>query len=318
VLNVSAWIVTGLLALLVLGRLVHLDDALWPYAMLDALTPVVYLPAYVIVVLALLGRRYPLVAVAGVVVVLHLIWLVPTIWPGSAERLPAGATPIRLLTANLEQNNAGAGDLGSQIRAAAPDIVVLEELTPITFVSMQKSGSLAGYQYSAIFPEFGAMGAGVWSRFPLSEVATPVIAGFQSLRMTVTPVAGHAFELFAVHTLSPRSSSNVAVWRAQLADLRSEVRSATLPVVLAGDFNATRDHRPFRRLVATGLRDAHDVVGAGWRPTWNNKTPLVGPLLGLDHVLASKQFAVTGYRVGSGFGSDHLPLLVTLGLRASQ
>jgi endonuclease/exonuclease/phosphatase family metal-dependent hydrolase len=82
---------------------------------------------------------------------------------------------------------------------------------------------------------------------------------------------------------------------------------------MAGDFNATRDHRPFRELRDAGLRDAHDVAHAGWSPTWR-AGGLVPPLLRLDHVLASRAFSVTDYQVGDDIGSDHLPITVDLAL----
>jgi len=41
------------------------------------------------------------------------------------------------------------------------------------------------------------------------------------------------------------------------------------PLVVAGDFNATRDHRQFRDLWnSTGYRDAGDDSGAGLMPTY--------------------------------------------------
>lgn len=317
VVIVCGWTVAVFLTLIAAGRAVHLDDVLWPYTVLNALTPLLYLPAYPVAALGLVTRRYPLAAVSLLVVAAHLFWVVPSLWPGSAEAKPAGATAFRLLTANLEENDGQAGNLAIQIRADSPDVIVVEELSPLTYYSLQKSGVLAGYRYSAAQPNFGAFGAGVWSRYPLTDVGTPDVGGLLSLRMTVTPVPGRGFRLFAVHTLSPQTGPNTTIWRAQLADLRREVKATTMPVVLAGDFNATRDHRPFRRLVGAGLRDAHDVVGAGWTPTWSTHLP-IPPILGLDHVLATRQFAVTRFRVGSAYGSDHLPLVVDLALRASR
>ncbi|MGF7237250.1 MAG: endonuclease/exonuclease/phosphatase family protein [Frankia sp.] len=315
---VFAGIIAAFLALIAFGRIVHLDDALWPYAALNAVTPLLYLPAYGTAVVGLVTRRYWLVALSLVIVAAHLFWVVPDLWPGSVEQKPAGAVGMRLLTANLEEDNGRAGDLSLQIRTESPDIIVVEELSPLAFYSLQKSGAVAGYRYNAAFPSFGAFGAGVWSRFPLSDVGTPTVGGLLSLRMTVSPAPGRDFRLFAVHTLSPQSGSNASVWRTQLSDLRREAAAATLPVVMAGDFNATQDNRPFHRLTGAGLRDAHDVVGAGWTPSWSAKMPVLPPIFRLDHVLASRQFAVTRYHVGSRYGSDHLPLIVDLALRPSR
>ena len=269
VLVALAWVTAAGLALAVVGRLTHLDDVLWPYVLVNALTPVLFLPAYPALALGVATHRYPLAAVALIAVVAHLVWLWPEIRPGNPSRAPASAAHFRLLTANLEMDNGRAGMLGRQIRADSPDVVVVEELSNVTYYGLMKSGVLAGYHYSASRPQFGAFGAGVWSRYPLSDVAAPLVGGLESLRVTVTLPTGQRFRVFAVHTLSPQNSQNVDVWRTQLADLSREVRASALPVVLAGDFNATRDMRPFRRVLAAGVTDAHDSAHAGWAPTWN-------------------------------------------------
>ena len=61
--------------------------------------------------------------------------------------------------------------------------------------------------------------------------------------------------------------------------------------VLLGDFNATLDHAPLRRLLGTGYRDAADVRGAGFTPTWPYDGKPV-PGVTLDHVLADRRVGV--------------------------
>ncbi len=311
-----AWVVVGTLGVLTLGRLVHLDDALsWPYSGINAFTPVEYLPAYVALAIAFALRRNRLLVVALLVVIAHLAWTVPEVWPGKPAPAPAGAARLRILTSNLLYTNAQAGGLGSQILGQKPDIVVLEEVTPLTLGALERSGALAGYAYQEVHAQSDPWGVAVFSRFPLVDPQPLSVADLPSLRMTVQVDAQRRFRLFAVHTVSPTNAGYTATWRRQLDNLRADATLTPMPVVLAGDFNATRDHRPFRRLQDAHLRDAHDVVGAGWTPTWNAKSLFTPPLLRIDHVLASTQFAVTGYQAGAEFGSDHKPVIVDLALR---
>ncbi|WP_235497684.1 endonuclease/exonuclease/phosphatase family protein [Frankia sp. R43] len=312
----AAWLVTAALAIIAVGRLVHLDDAItWPYTVANALTPLLYLPVYAALAIGFALRRGRLMMLCGLVAVAHLFWAVPELFPGGPENAPQGSARLRVMTANLLYHNAEAGRLGDQIRRASPDVLVLVELSPLTLTKLRDSGALADYRYSEVHPQEGAFGAAVFSRFPLSDAATPEVAGYASLRATVRVDERRSFVVHAVHTIAPTSGEYARAWRDQLDHLRAEVAASRLPVVLAGDFNATRDNRPLRELISAGVRDAHDVVGAGWTPTWNASMFAVPPIARIDHILASPAFAITGYQVGSEFGSDHKPVLADLAMR---
>ncbi|CAO5172412.1 vancomycin resistance protein VanJ [Frankia sp. AiPs1] len=315
-ITIVAWVVTVVLALLALGRLVRLDDAIdWPYTVVNALTPLLYLPAYASVAVAFARRRNLLLILSVALVAVHAFWTVPELLPGHAENAASGSARLRVMSANLRYDNVHADRLGAQIRSANPDVLVLVELTPLTLSRVSSTGALRPYAYHEVHPHLGASGAAIYSRFPLRDASAPVIGGSTSLRATVEVDENRRFVLYAVHTISPTSSAFTSRWRTQLTDLRHEAGAATLPVVMAGDFNATRDHRPFRQLVDAGVRDAHDVVGGGWEPTWSATAVIVPPVLRIDHVLASPAFAVTGFQVGREFGSDHLPIIADLAMR---
>ncbi|MCK9878776.1 endonuclease/exonuclease/phosphatase family protein [Frankia sp. Ag45/Mut15] len=316
VITIVAWVVTGGLALLALGRLVHLDDAIdWPYTVVNALTPLLYLPAYAAVAVAFARRRNLLLIVSVALIAVHAFWTVPELLPGHAENAASGSARIRVMSANLRYDNAHADRLGAQIQSANPDVLVLLELTPLTLAKVASTGALRPYTYHEVRATKGAFGAGIYSRFPLRDAAAPTVGDGMSLRATVQVDENRRFVMYAVHTISPTSSTYTTRWRTQLTELRHEARTATLPVIMAGDFNATRDHRPFRQLVDAGVRDAHDVVGGGWEPTWSATAVIVPPVLRIDHVLASPAFAVTGFSVGREYGSDHLPIFADLAMR---
>ena len=81
-------------------------------------------------------------------------------------------------------------------------------------------------------------------------------------------------------------------------------------LVVAGDFNVT----PFSVhygdfLKGTGLRDS--ALGFGISPTWNRRFPWVA--IPIDHVFVSDDLVVMDRRVGPACGSDHSPVIVTLG-----
>jgi endonuclease/exonuclease/phosphatase (EEP) superfamily protein YafD len=88
------------------------------------------------------------------------------------------------------------------------------------------------------------------------------------------------------------------------------------PLVVIGDFNATDDHRGLRRLLGLGLHDAAVRRGKGLAMTWPRNRRLLPPLVRPDRVLVDRRLAVTGYRLGTGRGSDHRPLVTDLAVPA--
>ena len=153
---------------------------------------------------------------------------------------------------------------------------------------------------------------GLFSRWPLTAAALRAGAGRLLPRATVQ-VAGRPVRVLAAHTLPPVSLLQ-GDWRRGLLDLADEVRGTALPVVVAGDLNADRDHGAFRALLRTGLRDVADERGAGLQGTW----PAGLPVLHLDHVLVRDG---AGGRVGAADvrtvrlpGTDHRAVVADLAL----
>jgi endonuclease/exonuclease/phosphatase (EEP) superfamily protein YafD len=76
-------------------------------------------------------------------------------------------------------------------------------------------------------------------------------------------------------------------------------------LIVAGDFNATPWSWQMTRLAASGLR-RHGTHQASW--PW----PL--PLLLIDNLLTTPDIKSVSFRTGPFLGSDHLPVVVTVGL----
>jgi endonuclease/exonuclease/phosphatase family metal-dependent hydrolase len=81
---------------------------------------------------------------------------------------------------------------------------------------------------------------------------------------------------------------------------------------VAGDFNATYDMEPFRRLLRNDFRDAGEQSGAGLAASYPADSS-VPPLLGIDHVLTFNSQASDAHTVRIP-GSDHLGLSATVHL----
>jgi endonuclease/exonuclease/phosphatase (EEP) superfamily protein YafD len=244
-------------------------------------------------------------------VVAHAALLVPSYVGGHAS----GKADLTVLTANLRL---GLGDTGEVTRIAErgdADVVVLEEVTPIALASL---GDLEeALPYTAGAPFEGARGTMVFSRYPLRNLLQLKVFQGSWVMHVAAPTP---FWLVAVHTSQPRGA--IGLWR---SDHRSVLWNTTLaalrgPVIAAGDFNATLDHRPMRDLMGLGLSDAARQANAGWQPTWPNEDhgrldPFGRPVMAIDHVLATSQFSAVSTSTYDVPGSDHRALLARLATR---
>jgi endonuclease/exonuclease/phosphatase (EEP) superfamily protein YafD len=89
--------------------------------------------------------------------------------------------------------------------------------------------------------------------------------------------------------------------------LRGLLAEETLPLLVVGDFNATRDNWAYRQL-ARGLTDAFRAGGRGWGGTYRSDLPLVR----IDHALADPGFEVVRAHIPDVRFSDHRPLVIRL------
>ena len=95
----------------------------------------------------------------------------------------------------------------------------------------------------------------------------------------------------------------------ELCRMAMDIVGAILEI---GDFNATLDHVPLRRLLAFGLRDAAEATNAGWQPTYPapGSTTWLGlpvpPLVPIDRVLFSGGLAVSHMWRVTTAGADHV------------
>ena len=279
-----------------------------PLVLLVGALPLLLLPAYAVLALAAVLRRRALAAGAAVLVAAHLLVVAPTV---GTDLLPAGsveAPRLRVVTANLYVLNPDPAAAGRALRALRPDVLVVPELSAAGLEGLREAGLLADLPYALVDLGRREETVGLLSRLPLRDVRLRSLATRELPRATVT-VGGREVRVLATHPLPPVWVLH-RLWRSSLEDLAREAEQVDLPLVVAGDLNADRDHAAFRDLLATGLRDAHDARGRGLVRTW----PAAFPLLHLDHVLV-RDLDVVQVREVRLPGSDHLAVVADIAVR---
>lgn len=127
------------------------------------------------------------------------------------------------------------------------------------------------------------------------------------LQEATVDTEGGPLRLYAVHVVAPFGGGREQ-WADEMGHITGAVRAERLPVLVAGDFNATWGNRSFRRLLDAGLTDAAAARGRPFQMTWR-QGGLLPPLTRIDHVLTTRELAVIAIRTGEGRGSDHRPVV---------
>lgn len=279
-----------------------------PLVVLVSAMPYVAVASVLVLAVALASRVWPVVALAGVLAAVNVAWQLPMFVPDGGD---VGSSRLVVATANLKVGGGDAQAVVAMVRDHRVDVLALEELTPGAVARLQAAGLDSLLPYSFVRPAPDNAGTGIWSRTPLHDERELDGYSAATLLARTTTVIG-AVQVGAVHPRAPVVAQAVP-WYRDYDLLRADLDALTGPVVVAGDFNATRDHAPFRALEGEGYRDAVDQAGAGFLPTFPNGRE-GRPLVGIDHVivrdLPTRATAVE--RVNIPF-SDHLALVVTYG-----
>jgi len=289
--------------------------------MAEAFGPLLGLPALAALGLAAIARRRGLFGLAMAVTGLHVAWLSsdlrqagPTDDGSGSATGDADLSHLRLFSANVLFTNTDLDGIAAEVRKAKPDVVILQEVSPPTLAGLERSGILDRFPYRSLNARPDPLGTALLSRFPLEEVDTCVVAAMSIARATVL-VGGHRLRLCNVHTRAPFGPGGLALWKAQLEALAHVVEDESGPLIVAGDFNAASGHRPFRAVLAAGVRDAHMVRRRWWATTWPTTMRMAPPFARIDHVLVSPHLEVLSVSEGVGRGSDHRPVIADLAVK---
>jgi endonuclease/exonuclease/phosphatase (EEP) superfamily protein YafD len=261
------------------------------------------------------GRSAGRTTLGGVCVLVLVVHA--AIWaPWLTAEPPAAGRRLTLMTVNLFRGRADTEAIARHVRSHGVDVLVLTEMQRSVTSDLRTDGVYRELPYAV--PDVPADRATVIrSRIPLAAASSPSDVPEMTARNPAATLrlGPTMITLRAVHPFPP-TPDQVAQWRATLAELAAWSQHARGPLVMAGDFNASVDHPGMRQLLAGGLRDAHEVAGAGRPPTWPNGRA-VPAFVQLDHVL------VRGVDVGSAQevpvpGSDHDAVLVELVVPADR
>ncbi|MET7403604.1 endonuclease/exonuclease/phosphatase family protein [Dactylosporangium sp. NPDC005572] len=313
-MTVVWWVVAVLVAAFTVVRVSGIERGT-PLVQLMAFTPYVAGGALVAAVAAAF-TSIPAALVTGAAGLALTAVVIPRVVPKRAAG--PGGQRLRVMTANVLWER---GDMAALLQLAKTDdvdVLALQEANTSDLEAFDRAGADGLLPFRALHPAPRGRGTAVFSRHPLD--GEPMVrvcpSGIQQVRATVLVPGAGPLVVESAHPCAPHPGGKTSCWARDLAD---QPGAGDGPLrVLLGDFNATLDHAPLRRLLRRGgYRDAAAERGRGLVPTW--PYALVPGLLRLfavtlDHVLVDRRIGVREVAVRPVPGSDHRAVVAELAL----
>ncbi|MEZ5826997.1 MAG: endonuclease/exonuclease/phosphatase family protein [Hyphomicrobiales bacterium] len=270
------------------------------------------LPIYFVGTLALLALAFAaggrkLIGAAAVLLAVIVVLLLAGIQGGAPQAPDGSKTFLRVATFNLWGPNDDIDRIAAFFAETNADAVVLEEVRSHHAPLLEALRTR--YPYRA-----GDDGLVILSKHPIVEDSRLDRPGYPPwislmVRRAKLDVTGTMVELAGVHLARPFYPD---LQYADIVALTAFVQSRSGPLNLAGDFNMapwTVKLKTFTR--ATGLGRFNTFC-----PTWPARRHDIRllPILPIDNVFASSDFASIRLSVGPYLGSDHLPVITDIAL----
>ncbi|MGB0120657.1 MAG: endonuclease/exonuclease/phosphatase family protein, partial [Solirubrobacterales bacterium] len=245
------WVLIAPFAIWAIGRTFGLENG-FPAVQAMAYTPYVLLLSLVVLLVVVLLRKW-LPFLVGLLAFIALGFAVVPREIGSADQV-AGGKEVNLMSLNLARGRADLGEVMNLIKVRQVDILTLQEVTPEAATGLKDAGINRLLEHSVVATEEGHegrfTGGAIFSRFPLDGLGQPATYSRQPDALVSAPEA-IPFRLRSVHPMAPIGPRTTTQWADEYGKF-PPADGPGPPWVLAGDFNATLDHKRFRDVIDTG------------------------------------------------------------------
>ncbi len=285
-----------------------LSDHFWLLDLLSHFRFQYLIISLLLVVVFFIFKKYTDLVVSLTCVLLNAVYVLPLYTksvPTSDGNYPGS---IKLFHANVLTANTAYDELLTRVRQQRPDVLVLQEVNQQWLESI--AAIKAQYTYHIEVPRADNFGLALYSQIPISahqihdwtDLEIPTIEAILAWQ-------GQPFRLIAAHPPPPVNKYYDQAGTSMFEAIANKLKAEPMASVVIGDLNTTVWSTKYSILESgTGLAN----VAKGFMPTWpSNLWPLMIPI---DHCLVSEHFSVLSVATGGDFGSDHLPLVVELGL----
>lgn len=269
-----------------------------------------------LIILIIIIKRFHLLPLAFVAIFINLALLNPfhPITMSKKEITDLSNKKImRVLFYNINWEKDNSEKSTNYIKEIKPDIVILAELTPSTYLDYKERLSSLEYIYTKYSPnpniEEPANGIALYSKIkPIDNIKVIIFEKWTcpSLQIDIT-LNNKTVSIIGTHPYSPINKRRTKGRDIQFHHLSNYIRNLNNDIILLGDFNTTTWQKEFKELIKeANLLDTTDKFG--FQPTWPTNLPSF-LRLAIDHILYTKGIYVTNKFTGEKLNSDHLPIV---------
>ena len=265
--------------------------------------------AIALLCLALAARDWRLVLAAAVLAAVNVMLVIAALPGAAAQAAPDSPRFLRVATFNLWRHNDRMDEVAKFLAETDADAVVLQEVT-------KPHGAVLRQALQSRYPfSVGDWGIVILSKHPIladGRIDRPGYPPWISLmvRWVRIEVNGTPLDLAGVHLTRPFYAE---LQQQDIAALIAFANSRTLPLVMAGDFNMSPWTEKLGRFERSSGLKRYNTFHLTW-PMARGTVPLL-PLVAIDNVFASPQFARIAVAPGPRLGSDHRPIVADLALQ---
>jgi endonuclease/exonuclease/phosphatase (EEP) superfamily protein YafD len=261
-------------------------------------------------VILLLGAERAWMKRALILLLLNLVPIAPYYFP---QRDAAVTDKLKIIQLNLLYNNQSVDKVFKLVKDVDPDFIALEEYTYQWDKKLQ--GLRGKFPYCLSVPTDHPFGIALYSKRKFLKQNVEYYGdGFLKIPTLNTEflLGKEKVSLLVTHPVPPSGVEGAHFRNLQLEEIAKHRQTYDKNLIIAGDLNTSQWSSYFQDLVhTTGLSDTQ--LGFGVQASWPSMQLIIQTPI--DHVLVSENFVVLDRRLGPDVGSDHLPVIVELGLR---
>lgn len=272
-----------------------------------------YLIASVVCAIILgLYKNYKLASILFIAATLNALYIVPWYFSDSKNHSNNSAQ-LKILHSNVYRDNQEFNHFIDLINQENPDVFVMQEVNEQWLSEIQILEKNYPHHYKT--PRNDNFGIAMYSKHPFESVKKVKWIKFNVPSIeAIISLDDQLITIITTHPLPPINDEYYQARNGQIDKIAEISRNIEGPLIVIGDLNVTvwsDDYSTLER--DTNLRNSRK--GFGMLPTFPTQFQLPIFMIPIDHCLVSSHFTVQDIYTGSDIGSDHLPLIVELGLK---